>query len=67
MDLIENILVNGTELTFSILFVGLFVYMIKTNDKREQRYQETITTLTTALNGYEDLKEDVAYIRQKVG
>ena len=67
MELIENILVNGTELTFSILFVGLFVYMIKTNDKREQRYQETITTLTTALNGYEDLKEDVAYIRQKVG
>ena len=67
MDLIENILVNGTELTFSILFVGLFVYMIKTNDKREQRYQETITTLTTALNGYEDLKEDVTYIRQKLG
>ena len=67
MELIENILVNGTELTFSILFVGLFVYMIKTNDKREQRYQETISTLTTALNGYEDLKEDVSYIRQKVG
>ena len=67
MELIENIIVNGTELTFSILFVGLFVYMIKTNDKREQRYQETITTLTTALNRYEDLKEDVSYIRQKVG
>lgn len=67
MDLIENILVNGTELTFSILFVGLFLYMIKTNDKREQRYQETISTLTSALNGYEDLKEDVSYIRQKVG
>lgn len=67
MDLIENMLVNGTELTFSILFIGLFIYMIRTNDGREQRYQETITTLTTALNGYEDLKEDVAYIRQKVG
>lgn len=67
MELIENMLTNGTELTFSILFVGLFVYMIKTNDKREQRYQETISTLTLALNGYQDLKEDVAYIRQKVG
>lgn len=67
MELIENMLVNGTELTFSILFVGLFVYMIKTNDAREQRYQQTINTLTTALNGYEDLKEDVAYIRQKIG
>ena len=67
MELIENILVNGTELTFSILFVGLFIYMIKTNDAREQRYQQTINTLTNALNGYEDLKEDVAYIRQKIG
>ena len=67
MELIENMLANGTELTFSILFIGLFIYMIRTNDGREQRYQETINTLTTALNGYEDLKEDVAYIRQKVG
>ena len=67
MELIENMLANGTELTFSFLFIGLFVYMIKTNDAREQRYQETINTLTTALNGYEDLKEDVLYIRQKVG
>lgn len=67
MELIETMLVNGTELTFSVLFVGLFVYMIKTNDQREQRYQETISTLTLALNGYDDLKEDVAYIRQKLG
>ena len=67
MELIENMITNGTELTFSLLFIGLFIYMIKTNDAREQRYQETIRTLTTALNGYEDLKEDVAYIRQKVG
>ena len=67
MDIIENMLANGTELTFSFLFIGLFVYMIKTNDAREQRYQETINTLTSALNGYEGLKEDVQYIRQKVG
>lgn len=67
MELIENMLVNGTELTFSVLFVGLFIYMIKTNGEREQRYQETINQLTLALNGYSDLKEDVAYIRQKLG
>lgn len=67
MEVIETMLLNGTELTFSILFVGLFIYMIKTNDAREQRYQQTINTLTTALNGYDDLKEDVAYIRQKIG
>lgn len=67
MELIENMLTNGTELTFSILFIGLFIYMIRTNDAREQRYQETIHTLTSALNGYEELKEDVTYIRNKVG
>lgn len=67
MDIIETMLLNGTELTFSALFVGLFVYMIRTNGEREQRYQETINTLTLALNGYNDVKEDVAYIRQKLG
>ena len=67
MELIENLLLNGTEITFSILFIAMLLYVIKTNDAREQRYQQTINTLTTALNGYEDLKEDVAYIRQKVG
>lgn len=67
MELIEAMLVNGTEITFSILFIAMLLYVIKTNDNREQRYQETISALTTALNGYEDLKEDVSYIRQKLG
>ena len=67
MDMIETMILNGTELTFSVLFVSLFVYMIKTNGEREQRYQETINTLTMALNGYNDVKEDVEYIRQKIG
>lgn len=67
MEIIENLLTNGTEITFSILFIAMLLYVIKTNDAREQRYQETINTLTTALNGYQDLKEDVSYIRQKVG
>lgn len=67
MTILENLLTNGTEITFSILFIAMLVYVIKTNDAREQRYQETINTLTSALNGYQDLKEDVSYIRQKVG
>ena len=67
MDILENFLANGTEITFSILFIALFVWNIKTNDEREKRYQETINTLTSALNGYEDIKQDVEYIRQKLG
>ena len=67
MDILENFLVNGTEITFSILFIGLFIWNIRTNDERENRYQETISKLTSALNGYEELKEDVQYIRNKIG
>lgn len=67
MEIIENLLTNGTEITFSVLFILMLLYVIKTNDAREQRYQETINTLTSALNGYQDLKEDVSYIRQKIG
>ena len=66
MDILENFLVNGTEITFSILFIALFIWNIRTNDERESRYQETISKLTNALNGYEDLKEDVQYIRNKI-
>ena len=67
MDILENFLTNGTEITFSILFIGLFIWNIRTNDERENRYQETISKLTSALNGYEELKEDVQYIRNKIG
>lgn len=67
MELIENFLVNGTELTFSVLFIAMLLYVIKTNDTREQRYQQTIDTLTSALNGYQDLKDDVTYIKNKLG
>ena len=67
MEIIENFLANGTEITFSILFIGLFIWNIRTNDERERRYQDTISTLTSALNGYEYLKEDVQYIRKKLG
>lgn len=67
MDILENFLSNGTEITFSVLFIGLFIWNIRTNDEREKRYQDTINTLTSALNGYEDLKEDVQYIRKKIG
>lgn len=67
MEIIENFLVNGTELTFSVLFIAMLLYVIKTNDTREQRYQQTIDTLTSALNGYQDLKDDVTFIREKLG
>jgi len=40
---------NPQGVTFTMLFVGLFVYTIKTNETREKNYRETITTLTDQL------------------
>ena len=73
MELIENFVANGTEITFSILFIGMLLYVIKKNDEREKQYQETIDKNQTiirdtvnALNGYEDLKADLQRINDKL-
>ena len=66
MELIQSALTNGEQITFSVLFIGMLLYVIKTNDKREENYRETIKELTTALNGFEDLKTAVSEIKTKV-
>ena len=66
MELIEAAMTNGDQLTFSVLFVGMLLYVIKTNDKREENYRDTIKELTTALNGFEDLKAAIDDIKRKV-
>lgn len=74
MELMEQLLTNGNEITFSVLFIAILFYVIKTNDAREVKYQETIdknqqiiTDTVAALNGFEDLKQDVQKIAEKVG
>ena len=64
MEIIEAAVTNGEQITFSLLFIGMLLYVIKTNDAREQNYRDTIKELTTALNGFEDLKNAVADIKQ---
>ena len=66
MEIIEAALTNGEQLTFSVLIVVMLLYVIKTNDKREENYRDTIKELTTALNGFEDLKTAVSEIKTKV-
>lgn len=64
MSILEAALTNGDQITFSVLFIAMLLYVIKTNDAREQNYRDTIKELTTALNGFEDLKNAVADIKQ---
>lgn len=56
---LESLLNNPQGVTFTTLFVGLLIYVMKTNDTREQAYRNTIDKLTTALNTFDDLKEKV--------
>ena len=64
MEIINAAMANGDQITFSVLFIAMLLYVIKTNDAREQNYRDTIKELTTALNGFEDLKSAVADIKQ---
>ena len=66
MEALENLLNSGGEITFAALFIALLYYVMKTNDKREEQYRETIATLSLALAGYEDLKENVLEIKKKL-
>lgn len=67
MTIIETALTNGEQLTFSALFIALLLYVIKTNDKREEDYRSTIEKLASALNGFEDLKASIEDIKRKIG
>jgi YbbR domain-containing protein len=62
----EQILNNPQGVTFTTLFVGLLVYVMKTNDNREKNYRDTISELTKALNTFEDLKDKVESLVKKV-
>ena len=66
MEALETLITNGGEITFAALFVALLWYVMKTNDKREEQYRETINTLSKALSGYEDLKEKINDLYNKI-
>lgn len=62
----EELLVNPEQITFAVLFVGLLIYVMKTNDTREQKYRETIDRLTSSLVILEDIEEKVDSLHEKM-
>lgn len=66
MGFIESALSNGTEITFTLLFVGMLIYVMKNNETREAKYQETVQILSNALTGYEDLKHRIEEIKDAI-
>ena len=68
MELIEAMLTNGQTISFGMLFVGLLVYVMKTNEAREENYRQTIKNMTEVLGvGIEQLKGMVDDIKGKMG
>ncbi|MGL5258322.1 MAG: BhlA/UviB family holin-like peptide [Proteocatella sp.] len=69
----EIIKLASSQGIWAALSVALIFYVIKTQDKRdlrqeerEQSYQKIISSLTDNLNIVEDVKKDVAEIKQHV-
>ena len=51
---------------FAVLFLGLLIYQLKDSKARENRYQETIARLGSALEIVRSVKEDVEEIKSKL-
>ena len=57
--MIEGLLENPEQITFTVLFVGLLIYVMKSNDNREQQYRETIDRLTDHFEVVKDIESKV--------
>ena len=64
--MLENLLQNPEQITFTVLFVGLLIYVVRTNDVREEQYRETISRLTMALGTVEDIEEKIDRLSNKL-
>lgn len=65
-ELIKAVLSNPQQISFAVLFVGLLVWVMKQNNTREERYQDTIDKLTEALGDVEAIKSTVEKIHKKI-
>lgn len=59
-EIISIIVSNGI---FAILFVWLFVYQLKDSSKREEKYQQTISDLTSRLQVLDNMEHDLNEIK----
>ncbi|EMF0150138.1 hypothetical protein NXO50_002512 [Enterococcus hirae] len=64
--LLESLLSNPEQISFAVLFVGLLVWVMKQNNTREERYQDTIDKLMNALGDVETIKSTVEKIHEKL-
>lgn len=51
---------------WAVLFLGLFIFVIKDSSAREKKYQQTIKDLTAHLGIVKEIKDDVDEIKSVV-
>lgn len=62
-SVIETVVANGA---WAVLFCLLLIFELKDSRKREQKYQDTISTLGENLGIVRDVAEDVKEIKRDV-
>lgn len=62
-SVIETVVANGA---WAVLFCLLLIFELKDSRKREQKYQDTISTLGENLGVVRDVAEDVKEIKRDV-
>ena len=62
-DVFNIAITNGI---FACLFVALLVYTLKDSRKRESKYQNIIDSLSSRLNTVDEIKNDVAEIKDLI-
>ena len=58
----ESLINNPEMITFPVLFVGLLIYVMKENSKREEQYRQTIGRLTNALGSLQTIEKKLDLI-----
>jgi hypothetical protein len=51
---------------FAVLFVALLLHTLKDGKNRENKYQETIRRMSSALAAVNEIKTDTEFIRRKL-
>lgn len=64
--IIRIVTLKPRQISFAVLFVGLFIWVMQQNNAREKRYQSTIDKLTNALGDVEAIKSTVEKIHEKL-
>lgn len=62
-SIVETVVANGA---WAVLFCFLLVFELKDSRKREEKYQETVSSLADSLNCVREVAKDVEEIKYDV-